>query len=229
MVSIIRALERSEPSYLRPTAPIAPDALLVADPGLAMALAQAVLVKPLMSNHHHGLWGYSGATPAGRALTVQSTGIGGPSTAAVVAELAGHGVARAIRLGTCTALAEHPAAGDVVVAGARSASTGPAPRSGSSGRSADPDLTAALSAALGEPASVTVAGYDLPVASAPAALRASWVAAGASAADGETAALLAAAGRERVAVGVGLIVTASEAADLVELGERAVRAFDQLG
>ncbi len=194
-----------------------------------MALAQAVLAKPLMANHHHGLWGYSGATPAGRALTVQSTGIGGPSTAAVVAELAGHGVARAIRLGTCTAIAEHPAAGDVVVAGAALGLDGTSAALGIERPLADPNLTAALSAALGEPANVTVAGYDLPVASAPAALRARWVAAGASAADGETAALLAAAGRERVAVGVGSIVTASEAADLVDLGERAVRAFDQLG
>ena len=48
------------PRYLRPTAPIAADALLPADPGLAMALAQRALVKPLMANHHHGLWGYSG-------------------------------------------------------------------------------------------------------------------------------------------------------------------------
>lgn len=194
-----------------------------------MALAQAVLVKPLMANHHHGLWGYSGAMPSGRALTVQSTGIGGPSTAAVVTELAGHGVARAIRLGTCAAVASQPTAGDVLVAAAALGLDGTSAALGAQRPLPDAPLTAALAAVLGEPGRATVAGYDLPVAGAPAELRSSWVAAGATVADGETAALLAAAERERVAVGVALIVTPGEATDLVELGERAVRAFDQLG
>jgi hypothetical protein len=37
--------------HLRPTAPIAADVLLPTDPALALALAQELLEKPLMSNH----------------------------------------------------------------------------------------------------------------------------------------------------------------------------------
>ena len=42
-----------------------------------------------MLNHHRGLWGYSGPAADGSPLTIQSTGLGGPSAAAVVAELIG--------------------------------------------------------------------------------------------------------------------------------------------
>ena len=40
-----------------------------------------------MFNHNRGLWGYTGAAADGRPLTVQSTGIGGPSAAIVLEEL----------------------------------------------------------------------------------------------------------------------------------------------
>jgi len=53
------------PTRLRPTAPIAADAILVGDPGRALLLAQELLEQPKMSNHARGLWGYSGATPDG--------------------------------------------------------------------------------------------------------------------------------------------------------------------
>ena len=53
------------PARLRPTAPIAADAVLVGDPGRALMLAQALLEQPKMSNHARGLWGYSGRTPDG--------------------------------------------------------------------------------------------------------------------------------------------------------------------
>ena len=55
------------PARLRPTADIAADAILVGDPGRALALAQTLLVAPKMSNHARGLWGYSGNTHAGAA------------------------------------------------------------------------------------------------------------------------------------------------------------------
>ena len=45
-----------------------------------------------MSNHARGLWGYSGRTPAGAELTIQATGMGGPSAAVVLADLAELGV-----------------------------------------------------------------------------------------------------------------------------------------
>ena len=103
------------PSRLRPTAAIAADAILVGDPGRALLLAQELLEQPKMSNHARGLWGYSGETAAGRALTIQATGMGGPSAAVVLGDLAKLGVRRAIRVGTCTGLAADLAAGDLIL------------------------------------------------------------------------------------------------------------------
>jgi len=94
------------PARLRPTAPIAADAILVGDPGRALMLAQELLEQPKMSNHARGLWGYSGVTPAGDELTIQATGMGGPSAAVVLADLAELGVKRAIRVGTCASLGD---------------------------------------------------------------------------------------------------------------------------
>jgi purine-nucleoside phosphorylase len=91
------------PRRLRPTAPIGADAILVGDPGRALMLAQELLEEPKMSNHARGLWGYSGRTPAGEALTIQATGMGGPSAAVVIDDLAELGVRRAVRVGTCVA------------------------------------------------------------------------------------------------------------------------------
>ena len=92
------------PARLRPTAPIAADAILVGDPGRALMLAQELLEQPKMSNHARGLWGYSGRTSEGRELTIQATGMGGPSAAVVLGDLAELGVRRAIRIGTCASL-----------------------------------------------------------------------------------------------------------------------------
>src|SRR6476619_3626884 len=99
------------PSRLRPTAPNAPDAILVGDPGRALLLAQELLDQPRMSNHARGLWGYSGQTPEGLELTIQATGMGGPSAAIVLGDLAKLGVTRVIRVGTCTGLAPATRAG----------------------------------------------------------------------------------------------------------------------
>ncbi len=68
-------------------APTARAALFCGDPARALLLAQELLVEPRMSNHHRGLWGYWGKTADGAELTVQATGIGGPSAAVVLAEL----------------------------------------------------------------------------------------------------------------------------------------------
>ncbi len=103
------------PRRLRPTTEIAADAILVGDPGRALLLAQELLEKPMMSNHARGLWGYSGTTPDGRALTVQSTGMGGPSARVVLADLAELGLRRAVRVGTCTAVGAGPRPGELLV------------------------------------------------------------------------------------------------------------------
>jgi uridine phosphorylase len=91
--------------------------LLPGDPGRALALAQTLLEKPLMFNHHRGLWGYTGPARAdGAPLTIQATGMGGPSAAIVLTELIALGARRLIRVGTCGALAPGIVLGDLVVA-----------------------------------------------------------------------------------------------------------------
>jgi uridine phosphorylase len=109
-------VSHSAPSHLRPTAPLAERVLLPGDPGRALALAQSLLVAPLMFNHHRGLWGYTGEALDGEALTIQSTGMGGPSAAIVLSELIGLGAGRAIRVGTCGALAPGLAPGNLLIA-----------------------------------------------------------------------------------------------------------------
>ncbi|MGN6255975.1 MAG: phosphorylase family protein [Solirubrobacterales bacterium] len=103
------------PARLRPTAPIAGRAILVGDPGRALMLAQHLLQEPKMSNHARGLWGYTGVTESGEELTVQSTGMGGPSAAVVLADLAELGVRRAIRIGTCAALDDPLRLGELTI------------------------------------------------------------------------------------------------------------------
>lgn len=103
------------PARLRPTAPNAADAILVGDPGRALMLAQELLQQPKMSNHARGLWGYTGLTHAGNELTVQSTGMGGPSATVVLHDLAELGVRRAVRIGTCTS-SGGPELGELVIA-----------------------------------------------------------------------------------------------------------------
>jgi DeoD family purine-nucleoside phosphorylase len=102
--------------HLRPTAPLAERVLLPGDPGRALSLAQSLLDKPLMFNHNRGLWGYTGQAGDGLALTIQATGMGGPSAAIVLSELIALGARRAIRVGTCGALSSALALGDLVIA-----------------------------------------------------------------------------------------------------------------
>src|ERR1700754_3486049 len=95
------------PFHLRPVAPVAPRALLPGDPGRALALAQVVLGDDRrMFNHARGLWGYSGTGLDGAPLMIQATGMGGPSAALVLEELAKLGVRSAIRVGTARALVD---------------------------------------------------------------------------------------------------------------------------
>jgi len=98
-----------------------------------------------MFNHHRGLWGYTGAGPDGRPLTIQSTGMGGPSAAIVLSELIALGARRAIRVGTCGALAPALELGELVIARESICADGTSRALGASERaSADPALTEAL-------------------------------------------------------------------------------------
>jgi len=91
--------------HLQPTAELAERVLLPGDPGRALAVAQALLEPPpRMFNHARGLWGYTGAAADGEPLTVQATGMGGPSTAIVCEELIALGATTLVRIGTCGAL-----------------------------------------------------------------------------------------------------------------------------
>ena len=118
-------------------------------------------MRPLMTNHARGLWGYTGTTPAGDALTIQSTGLGGPSLAIVLAEFAELGVRHAVRLGTCRAL--DPGlwlAAPAVVAGALATEGASRELGGAGLTEPDAELTGALAAATGTDP-ITVAGADL--------------------------------------------------------------------
>jgi uridine phosphorylase len=93
--------------HIRPHEPVAERVLLPGDPGRALRLAQQLITGvPKMLNHNRGLWGYSGVAVDGHPLTVQATGMGGPSAAIVVEELIMLGARRLLRVGTCGALVE---------------------------------------------------------------------------------------------------------------------------
>jgi DeoD family purine-nucleoside phosphorylase len=111
------ALEhRPRPIHLRPAAKLADRVLLPGDPHRALAVAQHLLDGPKMFNHSRGLWGYTGEAADGDLLTIQATGMGGPSAAIVAEELIALGARRLVRIGTCGALAGGLALGDLVAA-----------------------------------------------------------------------------------------------------------------
>src|SRR5512146_2198008 len=152
------------PARLRPTAPIAPDAILVGDPGRALLLAQELLAEPKMSNHARGLWGYTGTTAAGDALTIQATGMGGPSAAMVLTDLAKLGVKRVVRVGTCIGF-EPVSPGELLLPTEAIAATGSAATFGlTAGESVRPDasLLDGLTTELGSEArACPVISFDL--------------------------------------------------------------------
>lgn len=195
-------------AHLRPTAPIAEDVLLPGDPGLALALAQELLRRPLMANHSHGLWGYSGSTAGGLELTIQSSGIGGPSAAVMLGELVEHGARRALRVGSAVALDPGLAPGDAVVVGGALADDGASRALGATSPRPDPALTRALLAAVGGGA-VTVASADLFHDPCAPTRRRRWRGAGAAIADLESATVLALGAGRGLATGAALVVAES--------------------
>jgi uridine phosphorylase len=213
-------------AHLRPTAPIAPDALLPGDPGRALLLAQELLAEPKMSNHSRGLWGYYGETESGRPLTIQSTGIGGPSAAIVLGELAELGVRRAVRVGTCGALEPETAVGELLAVESALAMDGVGGLLGSEAL-ARPDaalaaaLAAAASAAGGHPAQVV----STDLFQAPDGVKPPQAAnSGAAAVEMECAALFALAQRLGVAAGALLVISRDESGEWIapeRLEERA--------
>jgi len=212
------------PLILKPHEPVAERVLLPGDPGRALRLAQQLIDKPRMLNHHRGLWGYSGPGPDGALLTIQSTGLGGPSAAAVVAELVGLGARRLVRVGTAAGLGDTPL-GALVAVEAAIAGDG-ASRALGAGERVEPDraLTAALAAA-GDACRGLIASGDVHD---PAAAE-EWARAGALAADLATAATLAAAVRLGVAAAAVVAVTRAGGRRLDDAGlEAAERELGRL-
>jgi uridine phosphorylase len=180
-------------THLKPSAELAERVLLPGDPHRALAVAQALLEKPArMFNHSRGLWGYSGIAVDGELLTIQSTGMGGPSAAIVCEELIALGAGRLVRIGTCAALDERVELGALLAAETVLALDGASAALGADGALApDPLMLARLVEAGAAPA--TVASRDLPYDGGHGA-----PAPGAVAVELETAAVLGVAARHGV-------------------------------
>lgn len=204
--------------------------LLPGDPGRALALSQALLVEPRMFNHHRGLWGYTGTGPDGEPVTIQATGMGGPSAAIVLTELIAMGARRAIRVGTCGALDPALGLGELVLASEAIAADGTSRALGAGGRvAADAALTSRLARAAPSARSGPVVSVDLFYERGPAGAGHS-----ALAVEMEAAALFALGRAEGVPVACLLAVTDTfgengertriEEGELLEAAERMGRA-----
>jgi uridine phosphorylase len=185
------------PNHLRPAAELAERVLLPGDPGRALAVAQALLEPaPKMFNHARGLWGYTGTAADGELLTVQSTGMGGPSAAIVCEELIALGARTLVRIGTCGALDPELPLGALLAAESVLPADGTSAALGADGPLApDPALLARLVEAGARPAVVVSSDvfYD-PRAGAAGA----WRARGAVAVEMEAATLFQIAARRGV-------------------------------
>jgi uridine phosphorylase len=202
-----------EPIHLHPAAPLAERVLLPGDPHRALAVAQAILEEPKMFNHHRGLWGYTGRAEDGEPLTVQSTGMGGPSAAIVIEELIDLGARTLLRIGTCGALREGFELGELVAAELVVAADGTSAALGA-GPELQPD-TALLEALVdGGARPVTALSTDLFYDPRDDAMR-DWLRAGAEVVEMEAAAVLAVAGRRGIQAAVALAVS-----DLLDAEDR---------
>ncbi len=96
----------------------APLVLLPGDPQRAERIATRFdggLAGAHQVNRHRGLLGWTG-TFRGRAVSVQTTGMGSPSMTIVVEELLRLGAKRLVRLGTCGGIGRGIQTGDLVIA-----------------------------------------------------------------------------------------------------------------
>jgi uridine phosphorylase len=207
------------PIHLKPAAELAERVLLPGDPHRALAVAQALLDQPKMFNHHRGLWGYTGVARDGELLTVQSTGMGGPSAAIVIHELVTLGARTLIRIGTCGGLGEGGLdIGDVVAVERALAEDGASTALGADGDVApDPDLTAALRETCGGRA-VTAVSSVLFYDEREEPLR-DWIARGAEVVEMEAATLFQSAKVLGVRAGCVLGVTDIVGAERTRIGQ----------
>ena len=203
--------------HLHPTAPLAERVLLPGDPGRALMLAQTLLEQPRMFNHNRGLWGYTGTAPDGASLTVQSSGIGGPSAAIVVSELVDLGARRIVRVGTCGALDTTLDLGELVVASDSLARDGTSRALGAGDRvSAHPGLLRALARA-GASQPKTVVSTDL-FYEHDSGRELDWRGTGAVAVEMECAAIFALAARLEIDAAAVLVVSDLLGAKRIRIG-----------
>lgn len=94
---------------------VAPYVLLPGDPGRAQWIAEHFLENPKPYTTYRSLLGFTG-TYKGLPVSVQTTGMGCPSTAIVVEELAQLGAKVLVRVGTCGVFSEALKAPELVVA-----------------------------------------------------------------------------------------------------------------
>jgi DeoD family purine-nucleoside phosphorylase len=204
--------------HIHQTTELAERVLLPGDPGRALRLAQELLNEPKMLNHNRGLWGYTGAAADGRPLSIQSTGMGGPSAAIVASELIELGAKRLLRIGTCGALSDELERGQLVVVPDAIADDGTSCALGGHDRMARVAAPGVLSEALAAAAQVgsgtgsrptTVVG---PVVSTDLFYDADdrieeWLTAGALAVEMETAAIFTLATKRGVEAGCVVLVS----------------------
>jgi purine-nucleoside phosphorylase len=234
---IVRRVPPAGPIHLKPAAELAPRVLLPGDPHRALAVAQSLLDQPKMFNHHRGLWGYTGVAADGEQLTVQATGMGGPSAAIVIEELIGLGARTLVRIGTCGALDGSPAIGSMVAVERALAEDGASRALGADdGVEPDPGLAAALREACGGVA-VTAVSSDL-FYDRREGVEKGWLERGAAVVEMEAATLFQLGRLHEVSAGCVLGVTdviggGRERIGQEELAELGVRlgevAFDALG
>lgn len=193
--------------HLHPTAPLAERVLLPGDPGRALLLAQSLLHSPKMFNHNRGLWGYSGQATDGAPLTIQSTGMGGPSIAIVASELVDLGATRLIRVGTCGALDPTLTLGELLVAQDALVADGASRALGAGERvQPSPHLLQALTQA-GGPGTRRGSVVSTDLFYDPSEREAGWLAAGALAVEMETATLFALAAERDIDAASLLVVS----------------------
>jgi uridine phosphorylase len=211
-------------NHLQPAAELAERVLLPGDPARALAVAQALLAPaPRMFNHARGLWGYTGVAADGEPLTVQATGIGGPSAAIVCEELIALGARTLVRIGTCGSLDESIPLGTLLAAERVLPADGTSAALGADGPlEPDPELFDRLVGAGARP--VTVVSSDLfydPREEAAA----SWSEQGAAAVEMEAATIFKIAARRGVAAAcvLGVSDAGSERMSQDELAELGVR------
>jgi uridine phosphorylase len=196
------------PIHLAPTAPLAERVLLPGDPGRALRLAQWLLDEPRMFNHNRGLWGYTGTAADGTCLSIQSTGMGGPSAAIVISELIDLGARTLIRVGTCGSLVADLELGALLVAGEALCLDGTSRALGAEERTAgDAAVTAALTAALEQGPACARMTVSTDLFYDPREPEAGWRAAGAAVVEMEAATLFTLARRREVAAGALLLVS----------------------